>query len=80
LILELHFGDGVGGHGVREVDKFAEVQAKREGARRTRRLAWSVTDEVIRNRMPAFATELEAEADALAWDRSSMEPRNETVQ
>jgi hypothetical protein len=68
------------GPGVREVDKFVEIQAKREGARRARRLAWSVTDEVIRDRMLAFATELEAEADALAWDRSSMEQESGTVQ
>jgi hypothetical protein len=65
---------------VREVDKFVEIQAKREGARRARRLAWSVTDEVVRDRMLAFATELEAEADALAWDRSSMEQESGRVQ
>ena len=55
------------------MDKFAEIRAKREGARRARRLAWSVTDDVIRERMLVFAQELEAEADALAWDRGSME-------
>ncbi len=55
------------------MDKFAEIQAKREGARRARRLAWGVTDEGIRDRMLAFAKELEAEADALAWDRRPME-------
>jgi hypothetical protein len=65
---------------VPEVDKFAEIQAKRERARRARRLAWGLTDEVIRDRMLAFAKELEAEADALAWDRSSMEPKIGTVQ
>jgi hypothetical protein len=66
--------------GVREVDKFAEIQAKREGARRARRLASSVADEVIRDRMLAFAEELEAEADALAGNRSSMELKTGTVQ
>lgn len=68
------------GPGVRGVDKFLEIQAKRERARRARRLARSVTDEVIRDRMLAFATELEAEADALACDRSSMEQESGTVQ
>ena len=62
------------------MDKFAEIRAKREAARRARRLAWSVTDEVIRERMLAFAKELEAEADALAWDRRSMEPKTGAVQ
>ena len=63
-----------------EVDKFAEIRAKREGARRARRLAWSVTDDIIRDRMLAFAQELEAEADALAWDRQPMELKSGTVQ
>ena len=62
------------------MDRFAEILAKREAARRARRLAWSVMDDVIRDRMLTFAQELEAEADALAWDRSSMEPRTGTVQ
>lgn len=65
---------------MREVDRFAEIRAKREAARRARRLAWSVTDDVIRDRMLAFAKELEAEADALAWGRRSMEPETGTVQ
>ena len=55
------------------VDKFTDIQAKRERARRARRLASSVIDEAIRDRLLAFAEELEAEADAMAWDRSSME-------
>ena len=62
------------------VDKFIEIGAKRERARRARRLAFGVTDEVIRDRLLAFAEELEAEADALAWDRSSMELESGTVQ
>ena len=60
--------------GASEVDKFAEIRAKREGARRARRLAWSVSDPVIRDRMLAIAKELEAEADALAWGGCSMKP------
>ncbi len=68
------------GPGVREVDRFAEIRVKREGARRARRLAWSVTDEVTRGRMLTFAKELEAEADGLAWDRRSMELESATVQ
>jgi hypothetical protein len=39
-----------------------------------------MTDEVIRDRMLAYAKELEAEADALAWRGSSMETKIETVQ
>jgi hypothetical protein len=39
-----------------------------------------MTDEVVRDRMLAFAKELEAEADALAWHGSSMEAKIETVQ
>jgi hypothetical protein len=66
--------------GVLEVDRFAEIRAKREAARRARRLAWSVMDEVIRDRMLAFAQELEAEADAQAWDRRSLEQKSGTVQ
>lgn len=62
------------------MDRFAEIRAKREGACRARRLAWSVTDEGIRERMLAFAKELEAEADALAWDRQPMELKSGTVQ
>ena len=62
------------------MDKFAEIRAKREAAQQARRLAWSVTDDVIRERMLAFAQELEAEADALAWGRSSMEPKTGAVQ
>ena len=66
--------------GVLEVDRFAEIGAKREAARRARRLAWSVMDEVIRDRMLAFAQELEAEAYAQAWDRRSLEQKSGTVQ
>jgi hypothetical protein len=62
------------------VDRFTEIRAKREGARRARRLAWSVTDEVIRERMLVFAEELEAEADALAWNRGSDELKTASVQ
>ncbi|MBS0526941.1 MAG: hypothetical protein JSS04_25155 [Proteobacteria bacterium] len=62
------------------MDEFAEILAKREGARRARRLARTVTDDVIRDRMLAFAKELEAEADALAWDRSSTELKREMAQ
>ena len=66
--------------GVLEVDMFVEIRAKREAARRARRLAWGVMDEVIRDRMLAFAQELEAEADAQAWDRRSLEQKSGTVQ
>jgi hypothetical protein len=66
--------------GVLEVDRFVEIRAKREAARRARRLAWGVMDEVIRDRMLAFAQELEAEADAQAWDRRSLEQKSGTVQ
>ena len=66
--------------GVLEVDRFVEIRAKREAARRARRLAWGVTDEVIRDRMLAFAQELEAEADAQAWDRRSLELKSGMVQ
>ena len=66
--------------GVLEVDRFSEIRSKREGARRARRLAWGVSDDVIRERMLAFAKELEAEADALAWERSPKELKTETVQ
>lgn len=66
--------------GVSEVGKFAEIRATREAARRARRLAWSVMDEVIRDRMLAFAQELESEADAQAWDRRSREQKSGTVQ
>ncbi len=62
------------------MDKFAEIRAKREAARRARRLASSVTDDVIRDRMLAFAQELEAEADAHAWDRRSLELKSGMVQ
>ena len=62
------------------MDRFAEIRAKREGARRARSLAWGVTDQDIRERLLAFAQELEAEADALAWDRGSRELEIETVQ
>jgi hypothetical protein len=65
---------------VPEVDRFAEIRAKREGARRARRLASGVTDPVIRERMLSFAEELEAEADALAWNGRPMEPKSGTVQ
>jgi hypothetical protein len=65
---------------VSEVDRFAEIRAKREAARRARRLAWSVMDDVIRDRMLAFAQELETEADALAWDRRPLELKSGTVQ
>jgi hypothetical protein len=37
-------------------------------------------DEVIRDRMLALAQELEAEADAQAWDRCSLEQKSGTVQ
>jgi hypothetical protein len=78
---ELHFrGQRWLVPGVREVDKFTEIQAKREAARRAGRLAWTVTDDAVRDRMLAFARELEAEADALAWGRRSMEPKTGTVQ
>jgi len=66
--------------GVSEVDKFAEIRAKREAAQRARRLAWSVMDDVIRDRILAFAQELEAEADGLAWDRRSLELKSGMVQ
>ena len=66
--------------GVLEVDRFVEIRAKREAARRARRLAWGVMDEVIRDRMLAFAQELEAEADAQAWDRRSLELKSGMVQ
>ena len=62
------------------MDRFAEIRAKREGARRARSLAWSMTDQDIRERMLAFAQELEAEADGLAWDRGSKELEIATVQ
>ena len=62
------------------MDRFVEIRAKRERARRARRLAFGVTDEVIRDRLLAFAEELEAEADALAWDRSPTEPSMGMVQ
>jgi hypothetical protein len=71
------------GAGAPEVDRFAHIQVKREGARRARRLAWGITDELVRERMLAFADELEAEADALAWHANSMEAseaKAETVQ
>jgi hypothetical protein len=68
------------GGGEPEVDKFREIRVKREEARRARRLALSVTDEVIRDRMLAVAKELEAEADALAWDHSSIERKTGTGQ
>ena len=66
--------------GVSEVDKFAEIRAKREAAQRARRLAWSVMDDVIRDRILVFAQELEAEADGLAWDRRSLELKSGMVQ
>ena len=73
-------GSGVGRSRSATVDRFTEIRAKREGARRARRLAWSVTDEVIRERMLVFAEELEAEADALAWNRGSDELKTASVQ
>jgi hypothetical protein len=63
-----------------KMDRFAEIRAKREAARRARRLAWSVIDDVIRERMLAFAQELEAEADAQAWDSRSLELKSGMVQ
>jgi hypothetical protein len=39
-----------------------------------------VIDDVIRERMLAFAQELEAEADAQAWDRRSLELKSGMVQ
>ena len=62
------------------MDRFAEIRAKREAAQRARRLAWSVIDDVIRERMLAFAQELEAEADAQAWDSRSLELKSGMVQ
>ena len=62
------------------MDKFTDIRAKREAAQRARRLAWSVRDDVIRDRMLAFAQELEAEAEALAWGRRSMDRNTGAVQ
>ncbi len=62
------------------MDRFVEIRARRERARRARRLAAGVTDEVVRDQLLAFAEELEAEADALAWDRRPTEPRMGMVQ
>ena len=62
------------------MNRFTQIRAKRERARRARQLAWGVTDDVVRGRLLAFAEDLEAEADALARQTGWAQPERNMEQ
>jgi hypothetical protein len=51
-----------------------EIKAKREAAARARRLSTAITLQADRDRMLAFAAELDAQADALEREMTNMPP------